>query len=239
TFPALRQVAPGAEFKYVSIGERAETAALATYGEMFSITRQAIINDDLGAFTRIPQKMGLAAVRTVGDLVFSILLNNPQMADGTALFHADHGNLATKSGINTASIDAARVLMGKQKDGSAFLNIRPKFLLCDIADEGAAKVALESEFEVGASEKSNTVPNSVRNIASVISDGRLSGHNGWYLKADPVAHDTIEVLYLDGQQAPVLEQQNGWNIDGVEFKVRLDAAAKAWDAKGMVKTPKT
>ncbi|WP_444922804.1 ClpP-like prohead protease/major capsid protein fusion protein [Microbulbifer sp. DLAB2-AF] len=239
TFPSLRQVAPGAEFKYVSIGERAETAALATYGELFSITRQAIINDDLGAFTRIPQKMGLAAIRTVGDLVFSILINNPQMADGKALFHTDHGNLATKAGINTASIDAARVLMGKQKDGTAFLNIRPKFLLCDIADEGAAKVALESEFEVGAAEKSNTVPNSVRNIASVISDGRLSGHNGWYLNADPVAHDTIEVLYLDGQQAPVLEQQNGWNIDGVEFKVRLDAAAKAWDAKGMVKTPKT
>jgi len=239
TFPSLRQVAPGAEFKYVSIGERAETAALATYGEMFSITRQAIINDDLGAFTRIPQKMGLAAVRTVGDLVFSILLNNPQMADGKALFHADHGNLAEKASINTASIDAARVLMGKQKDGTAFLNIRPKFLLCDIADEGAAKVALESEFEVGASSKNNTTPNSVRNIASVISDGRLSGHNGWYLKADPAMHDTIEVLYLDGQQAPVLEQQNGWNIDGVEFKVRLDAAAKAWDAKGMVKTPKT
>ncbi|WP_445357377.1 ClpP-like prohead protease/major capsid protein fusion protein [Microbulbifer sp. ANSA002] len=214
TFPSLRQVAPGAEFKYVSIGERAETAALATYGELFSITRQAIINDDLGAFTRIPQKMGLAAIRTVGDLVFSILINNPQMADGKALFHTDHGNLATKAGINTASIDAARVLMGKQKDGTAFLNIRPKFLLCDIADEGAAKVALESEFEVGAAEKSNTVPNSVRNIASVISDGRLSGHNGWYLNADPVAHDTIEVLYLD-------------------------AAAKAWDAKGMVKTPKT
>ncbi|WP_444903944.1 hypothetical protein ACJJIU_01435 [Microbulbifer sp. CnH-101-E] len=196
TFPSLRQVAPGAELKYVSIGERAETAALAPYGELFSITRQAIIN-------------------------------------------TDHGNLATKAGINTASIDAARVLMGKQKDGTAFLNIRPKFLLCDIADEGATKVTLESEFEVGAAEKSNTVPNSVRNIASVISDGRLSGHNGWYLNADPVAHDTIEVLYLDGQQAPVLEQQNGWNIDGVEFKVRLDTTAKAWDAKGMVKTPKT
>ncbi|WP_445363909.1 ClpP-like prohead protease/major capsid protein fusion protein [Microbulbifer sp. ANSA003] len=239
SFPSLRQVAPGAEFKYVEIGERAETAALATYGELFSINRQAIINDDLGAFTRIPQKMGLAAVRTVGDLVFSILLNNPKMADGKALFHADHGNLASAALINTASIDAARVKMGKQKDGSAVLNIRPKFLLCDIADEGSAKVALESEFEVGESTKNNTTPNSVRNIAEVLSDARLSGHNGWYLNADPVAHDTIEVLYLDGQQAPVLEEQNGWSVDGVEFKVRLDAAAKAWDAKGMVKTPKT
>ncbi|MFA0812682.1 phage major capsid protein [Microbulbifer epialgicus] len=239
SFPTLRKVAAGAEFKYVTMGERAETAVLATYGEMFSITRQAIINDDLGAFTRIPRKMGLAAVRTVGDLVFSILINNPKMADGKDLFHSSHGNLAAAAGINTASLDAARVLMGKQKDGDAFLNIRPKYLICDLADEGAAKVVLESEFEVGASERSNTVPNSVWNMASVISDARLHNHNGWYLSADPNMHDTIEVLYLDGQQAPVLEQQNGWNVDGVEFKVRLDAAAKAWDAKGMVKTPKS
>lgn len=239
SFPTLSKVSEGAEFKYVTMGERAETAALATYGKLFSITRQAIINDDLGAFTRIPQKMGRAAIRTVGDLVFSIYLNNPAMADGKTLFHADHNNLASAGGINTATIDAARVLMGKQKDGDAFLNLRPKFLICDLADEGAAKVALESEFEVGAANKNNTVPNSVRGIAQVLSDARLSGHNGWYLQADPAMHDTIEVLYLDGQQAPVLEQQNGWGIDGVEFKVRMDAAAKAWDSKGLVKTPKS
>nr|WP_301419226.1 ClpP-like prohead protease/major capsid protein fusion protein [Microbulbifer sp. MI-G] len=238
SFPTLTKVAESAEFKYVTMGERAETAVLATYGKLFSITRQAIINDDLGVFTRIPMKMGRAAVRTVGDLVFGIFLNNPAMADGKALFHNAHNNIADASGIHTASIDAARVKMAKQKDGDAVLNLRPRFLLCDVADEGQARVALESEFEVGATEKSNTVPNSVRNIASVISDARLHNHNAWYLTADPTQHDTIEVLYLDGQQAPVLEQQNGWNIDGVEFKVRLDAAAKAWDAKGMVKTPK-
>ncbi|WP_346839819.1 ClpP-like prohead protease/major capsid protein fusion protein [Microbulbifer sp. SAOS-129_SWC] len=239
SFPTLTEVAEGAEFQYVTMGERAEMAALATYGKRFSITRQAIINDDLGVFTRIPKKMGRAAIRTVGDLVFSILLNNPKMADGNALFHASHNNLASAAGLTTAGIDAARVKMGKQKDGDAVLNLRPKFLICDVADEGAAKVALGSEYEVGATEKNNTVPNSVRGIAEVISDARLSGNNAWYLMADQLMHDTIEVLYLDGQQAPVLEQQAGWSIDGVEFKVRMDAAAKAWDAKGMVKTPKS
>ncbi|MCK9469036.1 MAG: ATP-dependent Clp protease proteolytic subunit [Porticoccaceae bacterium] len=236
-FPSLRKVAEGAEYKYVTLGERAETAVLATYGELFGITRQAIINDDLSAFTRIPGKMGRAAIRTVGDLVFSIFLNNPKMADGVDLFHATHNNLASQGGINTGTIDAARVKMATQKDGPAALNIRPAFLLCDVALEGAAKVALESEFEVGASAKSNTVPNSVRGIASVISDARLANHSAWYLLASPTIHDTIEVLYLDGQQAPVLEQQSGWNVDGVEFKVRMDAAAKAWDYRGMVKTP--
>lgn len=240
SFPSLRAVGAGAEYKYVTIGERAETAVLATYGELFSINRQAIINDDLSLFTRLPMKMGRAAIRTVGDLVFDIFLNNPAMADSTALFHADHKNLATASGINTAGVDAARVLMGNQTDGDAQLNLRPKYLLCGIADEGAARVAMDSEFEVGASAKNNTVPNSVRGIAQVISDARLTAaHNAWYLLADQTMHDTIEVLYLDGQQAPVLEQQNGWNVDGTEFKVRMDAAAKAWDFRGMVKTPKS
>lgn len=240
SFPSLRAVGEGGEYKHITLGERAESAVLATYGELFSITRQAIINDDLGAFTRIPQKMGRAAVRTVGDLVFNILLSNPNMADGTAVFHADHGNLASASGINTAGLDAARILMANQKDGAATLNIRPKYLLTGPGDESAAKVAVESEFEVGASTKNNTTPNSARGLAQVISDARLTAaHNSWYLLADQNMHDTIEVLYLDGNSAPVLEQQAGWNIDGTEFKVRMDAAAKAWDSKGMVKTPKT
>lgn len=240
TFPSLRQVKEGAEYKYITLGERAESAVLATYGELFSITRQAVINDDLGAFTRIPMKMGRAAVRTVGDLVFDIFLNNPNMADGTALFHADHNNLASASAINTAGIDAARVLMALQKDGTATLNMRPAYFLCGPQDEAAAKVALESEFEVGASAKNNTVPNSVRGLAQVITDARLTAaHNSWYLLADQNMHDTIEVLYLDGNSAPVLEQQSGWNVDGTEFKVRIDAAAKAWDYRTMVKTPKS
>jgi len=240
SFPSLRKVAAGAEYKYVTIGERAETAVLATYGEKFGINRQAIINDDLGLFTRLPKKMGGAAIRTVGDLVFDIFLNNPAMADTVALFHANHSNLLSASGINTAGIDAARTAMGTQKDGNATLNLRPKFLLCGIGDEGAAKVALESEFEVGASAKNNTVPNSVRGLCEVISDARLTAaHNSWYLLADQNMHDTIEVQYLDGQQAPVLEQQNGWDVDGTEFKVRMDAAAKAWDYRGMTKTPKS
>lgn len=240
TFPSLREVKEGAEYKYISLGERAESAVLATYGELFSITRQAIINDDLGAFTRIPQKMGRAAVRTVGDLVFDIFLNNPNMADGVALFHANHNNLASASVINTAGLDAARVLMVTQKDGTATLNIRPKYLLVGPQDESAAKVAVEAEFEVDGSAKNSRQPNSVRGIAEVISDARLtSAHNSWYLLADQNMHDTIEVLYLDGNSAPVLEQQRGWNVDGTEFKVRIDAAAKAWDFRTMVKTPKS
>jgi ATP-dependent protease ClpP protease subunit len=238
TFPALDQVPDGGEYKYATIGERGETIQLATYGKMFSITRQAIINDDLDAFSKIPRRMGRSAVRTVGNLVYAVLTGNPTMADGVALFHATHANLPTGAVISTTSVDAMRVAMGKQTDGvAAALNIRLSRLIVPIALEGTAKVVATSEFEVGASTKNNTVPNSVRGTFQVVSDARLDVASAavWYGAGDPAMHDTVEVAYLDGVETPTLEQQSGWTVDGVEFKVRLDAGVKALDHRALAK----
>ena len=93
-FPVLDEMPEGAEYKYGKIGERGQMTQLATYGKMFAITRETIINDDMGAFTKIPRLMGRAAHRTIGNLVFAVLTKNLPMADGINLFHADHNNLA-------------------------------------------------------------------------------------------------------------------------------------------------
>lgn len=240
-FPSLDKVQEGAEYKYATMGDRGETIQLATYGKLFSITRQAIINDDLDAFTRIPARMGRAALRTVGDLVYAILTSNPAMSDGTALFHADHSNLLTGGGISTATVDAMRVAMATQKGagGKANLNIRLAHLLVPVALEGAANVVRDSQFEVGASNKNNTTPNSVRGTFDVIADSRLDSASAsvWYGAANSGINDTIEVAYLDGNSMPVLEQQNGWNVDGVEFKVRMDAGVSPLDHRGLAKNP--
>ncbi|WP_457329736.1 ClpP-like prohead protease/major capsid protein fusion protein [Rhizobacter sp. P5_C2] len=238
SFPALRQVAEGGEYKYITIGERAETRVLATYGDIFKITRQAVINDDLDAFTRIPRKMGRAAVRTVGNLAYAVLTGNAPMADGKALFHADHGNVLDAAALSTVAVDAMRVAMARQKDigqSSGSLNIRMAKLLVPISLQGTANVVRDSEFEVGAGTKNNTVPNSVRGTFDVIADARLddSSTSKWYGVADKGMHDVVTVDYLDGNEAPTMEQQQGWNVDGVEFKVRLDASAKALDWKTM------
>jgi len=242
SFPSLDNVRDGAEYKYATVGDRGENIQLATYGKLFSITRQTIINDDLQAFTRIPMKMGRAAIRTVGDLAYAVLTSNPAMSDGTALFHADHGNLLSALGPHTSSIDKMRVAMGKQKDGgdnATALNIRLANLLVPMALEGVAKVARDSEFEVGASTKNNTTPNSVRGTFEVISDARLdeASATAWYGAANGSVHDTVEVAYLDGNQSPTLEQQAGWNVDGTEFKVRIDAGVSPIDFRGMAKNP--
>ena len=233
TYPSLPKVRPGGEYKHVTVGDRSEQMQLATYGSLFSITRQAIINDDLNAFTKLPNKMGRAAIRTIGDLVFNILNANAAMADSIALFHASHGNLGTGA-LTSANVDALRAKMAKQKERDAFLNIRPGFLLVPTELRGAAIQVMESVTEILAA-KNATAPNPVANLAQVIDDARLNA-NAYYLLADPMLHDTIEVAYLDGNQAPYLEQQAGWSIDGTSFKVRMDAAVKELDYRTMAKS---
>lgn len=234
TFPNLDAIPEGGEYKYATMNDTGETVQLATFGKLFSITRHAIINDDLSAFTRIPQKMGRAAPRTIGNLVYAILNNNPTMADGKALFHAGHNNLITpEAGITTESIAAMSTAMSKHKDGDAFLNIMAKYLLCGVERKHEALKALGSEYAVGGDDN-KTTPNTVRNTLEVISDPRLSAMP-WFTAADGNMHDTIEVSYLDGVETPHLEQQNGWNIDGVDFKVRLDAGVKALAHQGLNK----
>jgi hypothetical protein len=239
-FPSLSQVNEGAEYHHAYIGDRKETITLATYGNLFSLTRQAIINDDLHAFTRIAQKMGRAAIRTIGDLVYAVLTANPNMADGNPLFHTSHKNLSgTSDAVTVASVDAARVAMATQKDrlqGGITLNLRARYGLCPIAKGGVFRQLIASTYDPA---KTTFVPNPIKDLVEVIDDARLDAASttAWYLTADPNATDTIEVAYLDGQQEPTLETQSSWKNDGIEFKVRLDAAVKALAWEGLYKNP--
>lgn len=239
-FGTLDVVREGGEYTFGTISDRKDTAVLATYGKMFGITRQVVINDDLSAFTKVPNKMGRAAKRTVGNLVYGILTMNPNMADGVALFHANHGNLATGGGsaIGVDSLDAGRSAMAKQKDPDSkavALGIRPKFLLVPVSLEGKSLQLVNSTAD--PSQANPNVANRVAKIGEVIPEARLDAASltAWYLAASPGEVDTIEVLYLNGQETPTLEQKVGWTVDEVQFKVRLDAAAKCWEHRGLYK----
>ncbi|MDB2414193.1 Mu-like prophage major head subunit gpT family protein [Rickettsiales bacterium] len=240
TVASLRKVEEGGEYKHTTIGERGEQIQLATYGELFSITRHAIINDDLEAFTRIPRTLGRAAARTVGDLVFSILTDNPNMSDGKAVFHADHKNLAASgTAISAASVSKARAAMRKQKDGDATLNIRPSFMLTpvDIVDTAAVLMSSETNPDQANSRVRNLA--TVNGALEVLADARLDAASAtaWYLLADANSFDTIEVGYLDGVALPFLDDMDGWTIDGREYKVRIDAAASPLEYRTMYKNP--
>lgn len=239
-FPSLREVRPGAEYKHITLSDRGEPITLATYGEMFSITRQAIINDDLSLLSDVPYKMGQAARATIGDLVYAVLTSPPKMRDGKPLFDASRKNWATGAGseLSIASLIAGKTAMASQKtqvDGgkARTLNIRPAYVLTPVALEDKANQLINSASVPGADVNSGII-NPIRGFAKVIGEPRLddSSASAWYMAAKQ-GTDTIEVAYLNGIDTPYVEQQNGFSVDGVASKVRIDAGVAPADYRGL------
>ncbi|MCY9821131.1 ClpP-like prohead protease/major capsid protein fusion protein [Aeromonas media] len=241
--PSLRKVREGAEYKHVTLSDTGATIQLATYGELFAITRQAIINDDLDMLTRVPALFGAAARGTIGDLVYAVLTGNVKMPDNKTLFHADHKNLLTgaDAAMGIKGLSAAKTLMRGQravgaddKPGRA-LNIRPGYALVPIELEDTALQLINSTSVPGADANSG-IANPIKGFVDVIGEPRLSDASteAWYLAAK--GGDTIEVAYLDGQHTPWIEQQEGFTVDGVTTKVRIDAGVSALDYRGLVKS---
>lgn len=235
--PDLIKVGEGGEFKYGSIAEGKENYALATFGRIMAITRQVLINDDLDAFTRVPAAFGASAADLESDLVYAILTSNPAMGDGTALFHADHGNLLTGAVIDETSLAAAYRAFAKQKGlEKRPISIIPRYI---IVPPGVRAVQARKQVTATTPAAAADV-NTFAGRMEVVEEPRLipaSGNDPWFLSADPARIDTIEYAYLDGQEGVFTETRMGFNVDGMEIKARHDFAAKAIDWRGLSKNP--
>jgi hypothetical protein len=236
--PSLMKVNEKGEFTHGSIAESKETYKLATYGRIVSITRQTIINDDLSAFTRIPAGFGVAAATLESDTVWGIITSNPAMGDGVALFHANHANLNTGAGSALAltGLGAGMAAMAKQKglDGVTVLNVQPRYLVVPVALQLAAFQMIAPNLAPAKS--ADLVPDYIRALTP-IAEPRLDAASttAWYLFASPDQIDTIEYAYLEGQDGVYIETRQGFDVDGVEIKARLDFGAKAIDWRGLQK----
>lgn len=236
----LDKVSENGEFKNKAIpdGEKASVQA-DTVGNIINLTRQAIINDDLGAFIGLSRMLGRAAARTVEATVYALLKENsglgPTMDDGKTLFHADHGNIGTAGALSVAAIEDLRVKMASQKDisGNDFLDIRPSGLVVPMGLGGDARVINEAQYDPDTSGKMQK-PNKVRGLFSdIIDTPRLTGTR-FYGFASAAEAPVIEVSFLDGNQTPYLEMQEGFSVDGTRYKVRLDFGVTAVDFRGAV-----
>lgn len=235
--PDLELLPENGEYKHGTIGDSAEKFSILTYGKMFKISRQALINDDLNAFTRLPQAFGQSASRKEADLVYQVLTSNPALSDGVTLFHADHSNIVAVSGVLSLTIlGQARALMRKQKGPAGLqpLNVVPRFLIVPAALETVAEQLIASLVDPT---KSNDTPNLefIRNLTLVL-DSRLDedSETKCYLAASPGQIDTITRAYLMGEGRPHIETQQGWEVDGTALKCRMDFAAVPVDFRGLV-----
>lgn len=240
SFGSLDAVNELGEFVNKSIpdGEKASITA-GTKGNIINLSRTAIINDDLGAFVGLSNMLGRAAARTVEADVYALLALNgglgPAMADGKSLFHADHGNIGTAAAISMAAIDADRVTMAMQKDvsGNDYLDLRPSVLLVPIGLGGTARSINDAQYDPDTANKLQK-PNIVNGLfRDIVDTPRMTGTRR-YLFADPSEAPVLEVAFLDGNQNPYLELQNGFDVDGARYKVRLDYGVGAIDFRGAV-----
>lgn len=237
SFSSLDLVPEGGEYKYGQTSDRGVPYSVATYGKLFAITRQAIVNDDLNALTTIPALMGRAAMRTVGNIVYDLLIKNEALLDGNALFSTAHKNLAAAGDtVNVETFGAGVTAMGTHKDGNgAILNLRPAYLIVPIALQAQAFQLLHGQV-IGTQAQPN-VPNPWANSVVPVPEGRLDGHTtlAWYIAA--AKGFSIDVAWLHGNKVPRVEQRQGWSIDGAEYKVGIDAGAFVADWRGLFKNP--
>jgi HK97 family phage prohead protease len=235
-FPDLPEVKEHAEYTYGKLAETHETIKMKKFGELFALTREAIINDDTSLFSDVAVNIGDAASHTVGNLPYGVLTANATMADGVTLFHSTHGNKGTSGVVSVTTIAEAIKLMKLQKDvgENRYLHIRPQFLLAPVAKEGSIEQFFKTD-QIGAVSNSPNLANPYAGTYFTrVYDPRLDASSPavWYL-AGP-KNKTVKVFFLNGKQSPWLESKLGWTVDGIEWKVRMEAVAGAVDYRGLV-----
>ena len=238
--PALQQINEKGEFHRANLTDSNQNYSLATFGEIVALTRKVIINDDLQAFTRVPAVLGVAAAQLESNTVWAVITANQVMQqDNVALFNSAHNNLQTGAGTSIITAALGALAIGRQylrlQKGpqGTYLNLVPRFIVVPAALENYMLQAVYPA-NIASTDVTKVVPEWVRSLVPVV-EPRLDANSEiiWYLFADPAQIDTLEYCYLEGQEGVYIETRQGFDVDGVEIKARLDFAAQAIDYRGM------
>lgn len=230
-FTSLAEVNENASIADGIVTDKTENFQIKTFARKFSVTRQAIVNDDLGGLADVARKMGQSAGRTVDENVYTYLASNPAMNEVANLFAAGNNNLNPVTAVapDPAAISAARVAMGRQTDWNGVtLGIVPQFVI----------TPLELEEDMLTISTQNTDPERVRRdnvyktLWSPVATAHLTDANDWYVAGAP--GQTIDVMFLNGQQSPMLARDEGWSVLAAHWRVVLDFDVMAVDYRGMV-----
>lgn len=231
---SLAKVNESGEFKAGVLLDGKESYNLATYGEILTYTRRTLINDDMDSLSRVPQMQGAQVAETESEVVWALITGNAKLSDNVALFHANHGNLGSGV-IGETGLNSMRKAMRTQKklDAKTPLNLAPGFLIVPAALETTGQKFLA---RIMADQAGNVNP--FAGSMELLVEARLDANSEveWYGSADPNRIDTIEYCYLEGEEGAYLETKAGFEVDGIQAKVRLDFGAGIIDYRGLYKS---
>lgn len=239
----FEKVGADGEIKHGKLDEASYGQRASTHGIMFALTRQMIINDDMGAFTDIPRQIGMGAAEAIADAVWGLLLSNP-----SSFFSTDNNNY--KAGSDTAlsvdSLTAAEVMFAEQtRPGGRPLGVSPAILLVPAALRVPADMLMKSVNlnETTTANKGKPSANPHAGKFDVVSSSYLSNASftgasskAWYLFADPNRLPALEVAFLNGVDRPTVEKTDAdFNTLGIQFRGYIDFGVREQDHRGAVK----
>ena len=235
-------VAPGGELKHGTLGNEQYTNKADTYGLVLSIDRRDMINDDLGAITTVPRKLGRGSGLKINDVFWTIFLNN------AAFFTAGNKNYITgaATALSIDGLTTGEVTFMDQTDGDGKpIGIMPVLLLVPTALSAIGSQLFKS-LELRDTTASTKFP--VANphqgkfrveVSRYLGNTQYTGNStkAWYLLAEPTDLPVIEVAFLNGQESPTIETADAdFNVLGVQMRGYHDFGVALQDPRGGVKS---
>lgn len=216
------------EFKSSETVDIGQETTVHTFGREWSLTRKAIINDDLSALARLPAAYGAAARRTINKQAYTLLTKE------TGIFTSANKNSGTGA-LSIESLKTAKAAMAKQKDpsGKTYLNIQPVYLIVPAELEVEAATLIASAVDPT---KNNAYPNPFANRLTVVADPNIEDPNAWYLAAAPGVLPGIEVTYLNGQENPTMRTFTDTDMLGIKYQIYLDFGVNLLDYRAFYKS---
>jgi len=233
------KLGPMGEIKHGVLDEQRYTQQIDTFAKMFGITRQDIINDDLGVFDTLRSVLGIGAADAINDVFWTLLLANSD--SGTAFFSAAHSNQVTgaANALGITGLDAVeQLILGQKKPAVGAetkpspLGLQPKVLLVSHQLGGTARTLYKSsEFRNTTASKKYATANIFAGkygveertlaISGFPGNSSFSGYSAtaFYLFVDPEVLAAIEVAFLNGKDAPTIESADAdFNTLGIQLR---------------------
>jgi ATP-dependent protease ClpP protease subunit len=238
----MKKVKENGEYEEAVLSDNADGLKVERYGRRIGITFEAVVNDDMGALTRIPREFAIAARVMEAKIVWALFKSNPVLAStGNALFSTAHKNLAGSSGaITVGTVGAGRKAMweqtsyGSKADAEDFLSVSPTHLIVPPALETQA-----AQFVADTAPSKSEDVNPWRSLVPVAVPnlGAFAGGSdaAWYLVSEDMP--PISVATLDGFEAPTVTTLEGMNPDKMEMQARHIFGAAATEQRGAYKNP--
>lgn len=235
--PALEKINEAGEVTFGTIeAHELGSYRLASYAKGFAISFQVLVNDDVGALGDTAAKISRGARAWFESFLVDTVIANPKLADGKAVFHADHSNLAATGTVPTnQDIAAARLAIRKQVDASGNpIGVAPRYILAPAKYENLIDQLLAQLYPTSSSQAETAA----RGLTPVIEPRfDLRNQIAWYLFCDPNDAPVFEYAELSGYEGPRVESRPGWNTLGTEFRVVWHLGAGAIDHRGAFKNP--